>query len=281
VWKPVSLTAAVPMFQPANQYGGYLGPVYVFVDSNPDGVLQRPTDLGTSTILTRIVTGATSEAYRQLSFDVNVPVDRRVQVSNLLLDIGESPQGFGLVPDSSLTPGLFHGTLAFSTGVDPVSGVTLDPLAPYDSSNAAVPSFAPWFRTLSATNVGNTNLLNVKVAKSNLTSDTVQDIYYGGPAQIIPSGNVATTLDAPFWNDPVWGLFLPASTYGRTFHKAKVGGTAPDLRIPDVAPPASIFIMDPNGPQQAALSVAVPVGQPVGTYTGTMTLFEDSDGSGG
>lgn len=293
IWKDADLRVSVPTFQPANS-SGYLGSVYLYVDSNGDGQLQKPTDLGSKKKLTSGTTPANSEPYRELKFDLPVAEDRRVDVVSQWLDVGEVPQGFGLVPDSTSTSGTvpksFHDTLGYKSGTP-----GMNVLAPHDfltttASGRYTPNFAPWFKPITAYNVGNTNLVDLDVSIAPLSSDSVNitndtsgdpiDGYYIG------SQFVTTTLDTRYMqsSNNLWAPLVNKDH--RTFHKARVGSTAPLLTIPDVPSVTTIGYEFPGGrplneqtgvPQAPAVSVAVPIGQPVGTYTGQIYLTENSD----
>ena len=280
-WKSVNVNVRIPTFQPPNVYGSS---VYVYVDANNDGQLEKPTDLGSKRKLTASSTAGNAEPYREFKVQVGVPVDKNVVIEDQLLDIGEVPQGFGLIPDSNATNGirLFHPTLNYN----PVLGNNT--LAPYDGNVTPAKSYSPWFKQFTAYNQGNVNLTNVWVNRTPLVSDNVAGGYQ------IPYVDVVTTLDGGgeypnnYLTDSVW--YEPSSTgpgQVRTFRKARVGSAAPDLRIPDVSPytrnPIYTF---PGGravgqnqaiPQQPAVSAAVPMGLPVGTYTGQIYLADGAD----
>ena len=273
---PGVITVSVPRFQPANlpdgtsqillENTGYKCKIFAYVDSNSDGRLQKPADPSMPDTSRKV---SNVEAYREFTFGVHVPADRRARVEETMIDIGEVPHGFGVVPGQSGQPLQFHDNLA---------------------DNLAANGFFNWFKPFTAYNIGNTNLLNLRLGLlpnwPALISDTVQD----GPSGYIPgsarvaAANVrdlgaclASSLDPLFWDDvpaPRLALNRP-----RTFHKARVGETEPMLTVPDL--PEWLygeydFKAEDYIPR---VSVAVPVGQPAGRYFGPLTLFEDGAGN--
>jgi len=286
---PADITVSVPRFQPANlpdgtsqillENTGYKCKIFAYVDSNSDGRLQKPADPSMPDTSRKV---SNVEAYREFTFGVHVPADRRARVEETMIDIGEVPHGFGVVPGQSGQPLQFHDNLA-------------DNLL----------SFAEWFRPFTAYNIGNTNLLNLRLGLlpnwPGLLSDVVQDTSAGplpppglyapsGPFGFyIPSGLaaapvadqrgleacLASSLDPLFWDDAVLLPPILALNRPRTFHKARVGETEPMLTVPDL--PEWLHREYNFNPQQnmPKVSVAVPVGQPAGRYFGPLTLFED------
>ena len=264
----------VPRFQPANMplvtsapdpETGYAGEMFAFVDSNNNGVFDKPASLGIGALQTR-----SAEAYRAMSAQVHVPVDRRVELGPERVNLGELPHGFGFTDDGSGVPYVFTDALQLNLG-------TLSP-----------PGFGTWFQTVNAENVGNTNLLNVNVQRTPLLSDTVQYPSYDpstglplpGSGHYVPDSCLISTLDGilqgrPGFLDPSTGVppvlpppNLPANQ--RTSHKPRVGGQPTELKVPDVPSrlPGS------GNAQLPAVGVAVPLGQPAGTYYGRIRLLD-------
>ena len=294
---PASVTVSIPRFQPANMPAstgttdflpitGYKGTVYTYVDSNNDGHLQKPADPGMPTTSKK---KDHVEAYREFTFGLHVPADRRARVEQTMIDIGEVPHGFGMVPDEAAgTPAPFR-----------------------DNLDENLLSFAEWFRPFTAYNIGNTNLLNLRAGLlpnwPGLLSDVVQDPSAGPPVPpgalyqpsgpfgfYIPSGSPAlpvanlrgpeacltSSLDPLFWDDVVSPILAPNRS--RTFHKARVGETEPKLTVPDL--PERLYGRYPDftlnpADYEPRVSAAVPLGQPAGRYFGPLTLFEDGGGN--
>lgn len=299
----VNVAISVPRFQPANlpdNFGGvpsetdlsnsgYAGPVYAYVDSNHNGVFDRPAGLGIAAALRRRSSRG-AEAYRVLRTQVHVPVDTRAQIEERRINLGEVPHGFGFTV----------GTV----GTDGIPEIFFSELN-YDGSwtRLSPPGFGQWFRTFTARNIGNTNLLNVGLLRSGLASDTVQYPFVDfndpnlrtalpGSGYYIPRTCVVSTLDTGegYYGLPTLGAgflasvppvatppALPANQ--RTFHKPRVGEGPTELRVPDVPlrvlPMFAPGITIPQGPQLPAFGVAMPLGQPVGTYYGRMQLAEN------
>ena len=281
---PMGVSVSVPQFQPANMpavindensyiASGYTGSLYIFVDSDGDGHLDRSGDAGSST--------HRAEAYREVFSQAHVMPDRRVEVVEKTLDIGQVPHGFGFTLDTTAVlpanrrPRAFYDSLANipASNLGPVSGG----------------GFFDWFQPFNAYNQGNVNLINLRFAKRtdympslNLYSDTVQDGGYipGYWPSLAPYSCVVSALDSEF-DGPglLYGILSPlyASNLGttltcnRTFHKARVGEPAPPLMLPDYPKGFCNLLQTPP-----SVSVAVPVGTPVGTYYGKFTLYEDN-----
>ncbi len=285
---PMGEVISVPRFQPPNMpmpYNtsdtvlsatGYTGRVYAFIDSNGDGRLNRPGSLGSSVLYQQSVTGARAEAYREFNTQVHVPPDYRVEVGEKTFDIGAVPHGFGLTGGAAL-PGVFYNVLGDN--------------AHLPGAGTARGFFDQWFKPFTAYNQGNVNLLNVQLARRarqqngdlytlDLFSDIAEgSVWYDTAGHIwrpygsyIPAAAVVSALDQPFLNDvqPIMGLS------SRTLHKSTVEQALPTvLRIPDM--PKSMY--GSVLPPKPFFSVAVPVGTPVGTYSRTLTLFDDMNGN--
>jgi outer membrane protein assembly factor BamB len=281
------IKVSVPRFQPANMLPagstgedtlarstGYRSTIYAYIDSNGNGRFDRPASLG---MVDPVQKDTKAEAYREFQFGIHVPADRRIRVEETVVDIGEVPHGFGFVPTpGSGEPVAFEPTLADN-----------------------IRKFDPWLKPFTAYNIGNTNLLNLRlaVAAPGLISDTVQDPTRGPnptqsgpfgffipgastvvqPNQRDPNSCVISSLDPLFWDDTPSPALMP--NIPRTFHKARVGESEPLLTVPDL--PERLY---PNYPEFNAeeskprIGVAVPLGQPVGEYYGQVTLYEDGLG---
>lgn len=278
----VDFSLSVPQFQPANYDGvvpglptnGYVGKAYIYLDINGDNHLQKSGTLGLDSLKQK-TTGASAEPYRELFFNARVPMDRRVQIDEASIDLGTVPQGFGL------------SSMAGDGTPIPFDGPSLTLASLWTSS-----PWAPFFKPFTAHNLGNVNMINLKVAnkvyKNVNGSGVLQDLYL----------NSDTVNDNPLTSSaPVFGLdargfedysnstyaypWLTTSAdtrfaaqthpagYGVTFQKPVIGSQGRTLNVPEV----NSGLNNPNPP---LLSLAVPVGQPVGTYTGTFTIYEDA-----
>ena len=335
-WIPVEngMTAliSVPRFQPANLppmrrqgdscYGpqaadwptadelgvcGYQGEMIAYVDSNGNGVFDAPAALGMAAAHDH-----SSEAYRGIAAQVHVPVDRRVELGPERVNLGELPHGFGYTHGSPM-PFAFLDALAYNTFLLPTGSL---------EGHLSPPGFAEWFQLLQAKNTGNTNLLALQVARTDLISDTVERPFrdptyaYWNPAGLlvgsghsIPATCVLTNLDGravamatqtALWGNGLVDKFPVSDRFGflssvppvpgldstmRTSNKPRVGGEPANILVPDVPDrlvaqlAGSIHI--PNGPkpepQSPAIGVAIPLGQPAGTYYGKVRLWDMSE----
>ena len=284
---PVNVAIQVPQFQPPNTDGtnlagsGYTTLVYAYVDSNNNGVCDGLTRQGVNAIQQQKLTGGVStEAHRLLEVQVHVPADYRARIVDTNVDIGAVPQGFGFTDDGAGTPQIFEPGLAQETlGVGPI----------------APPGFWEWFKPLNVRNIGNVNLNNVGFFRTDLYSDTVQQPLtdtlgnpipksgFGIPGFVLSGPNnptdascMVTTLDL-FGSSrgPGFKISMPPvdPSLARTFHKERVGGDPEGsvLNIPDFPAYAPYHPLVQGPP---AVSVAVPLGTPVGTYYGKMWLAE-------
>lgn len=295
---PVGQVVSVPRFQPANmplimpatvdslRASGYTGRVYAFVDSDRDGRLDRSGQLGTSQLVQQSVSGARSEAYRELYAQAHVPADYRVEVGEKTYDIGAVPHGFGLTESGGVVPNLFLPTLAenakFRLGGSDTPGV-----------------FDPWFRLFTAYNQGNVNMLNLRMAKRvnpptgpsynfDLFSDTAEGSVYPSGNNLVsygayvPGAAITSALDGRFLTAAQANLPPIMGLASRTFHKPRVGEAPTVLRLPDM--PKRLFTSEGFAPAEPPplpfFSVAVPIGTPTGTYSRSITLYEDANNSG-
>lgn len=313
---PVAQVVSVPKHQPANMprpwpattsaaldATGYTGHSYAFIDSNGDGRLNRSGSLGSSQLYQQSVTGARSEAYRRFHSQVHVPPDYRIDLAERTYDLGAVPHGFGLTPTGGVQPAAFYRTLGDNVKLDLPGGGQSSPLDP---------SLDVHFKNFTAYNDGNINALNLRLAKVinpatgptyglDLFSDTAEGGVYMNGGRLhaygahVPAAGIVSALDRRFV-DPSHPLFVnhPANLRPvaaktgatRTFHKPRVGDSPTVLRLPDVPPRLyraygfdASRTPEPLLPSMPFFSVAVPVGVPVGTYSRSLTLFEDMNGN--
>lgn len=291
----VQFRVNVPRFQPANapldfnnqgalRGSGYTGRVQVYIDSNNNGRYDRSWRLDAQNFRRRGRTAANlTEAYREILLQAHVLPDMRVSVAEKTIDIGQVPHGFGLVRDGAGLPVSFHDLLADNTAIwDPANGSW---------------GFTDWFKPFTLNNQGNVNLLNLKVYQPWLRSDTVSDLYMirGSDAQApiaagarIPGAHTVTSIDPVFIDDGP-GVSPIRNLITRTFHKSKVGEDESVFLLPDA--PENIYSTQFNitygrnpdpGEEQTLpkLSISVPIAQPVGTYYGKFTLYNDLNNNG-
>jgi hypothetical protein len=328
---PVNLSINIPKYQPANlpypvlanggalpqeqdlEASGYSGRTFAYIDVNNTGHIVRPGATGGGSIMVRRRAGSQADPYREWYTQVHVPVNEKAQIAETTLDIGEVPQGFGLTPaNSSSFPSLFYTTLGF--GADAVYNPSMV-LAPWNGTNGGfLNSFGRWFVPFTATNEGNTNMVDVHLGPaypSNIynymISDDAQDTVYTSAYSssaygVLPMSSwLVSTLwggfvnnydtafnpvfswpstQASFYTVPYNTLYNPlTNSMSRTFHKARVGDVAsPQLRIPDFPGYAvtsySLSTLDTGYQGKPAVSVAVPIGQPVGSYNGYCQLYD-------
>jgi hypothetical protein len=244
---------------------GYIGRVFVFVDSTENGQLDLSNQ---------------REAYRSVRIAASVPVDQRVEVAvrndRSILDLGSLAQGTGY-----------------------------SPLWPGDAANGAFdPFIGAWadaYQELEVRNVGNVNLWNVRLAKraypglyglggnqANLlpfrvgTSANADDLSYLDGTLDLWS-NVDRRFAPPFGvNDNPVMLQKPrvGDPAGRPLNvnpaptpNPLLGATGSDSE--------RLFDITRFRPGPMRVSVSVPFGFPVGQYVTDLAVVEDLNyGSG-
>lgn len=222
---------------------GYKGVQVVYVDANQPGRQWQ--------------NGAPIEAYREVSLFGQVAVDERMSIGTPTVDLGSLPAGGGF------------GTIA-----------PWDNASPFSPWNSAYNSF---FQRFVAYNEGNTNLLNVRVAKGNAIAGLVP----------IPLGGGA--LHELAWMDASWSLwsdldprFAPAQLNNRViFQKPRPGDPSPsrlsvnpirrrnaNLGVLTDGPHPNLdpALFPPGDPK---VGVTAPIGTPVGRYVQEIGVIED------
>ncbi len=273
------MTVNVPKFQPANTHDqvsaagalvansanstnmneGYLSRVKVFVDSNPNGILD----------------GAPSEAFRSFNFFTSVGVDEKIGVATPTVDLGTVPQGAGYSP---LMPGSNYNTASPGS-----NGINV---------------FQPWggnfqnmFQPFVLQNLGNVNMVNLRVAKKS------QFLANGTPtANPNPWGFFSNSNDllgfldgsVDMWSD-MDGVFAPGGTGTGSpvgLQKARTTDIAPTqlavnpISRPNPNLPGSGSILNPNFPSGPPhIGVSVPIGMPVGSYSNVVRIIENYTGN--
>lgn len=260
----VQSVVQVPRFQPPSRTG-YEGIVYVYQDlfqdrdftGGPSSLLQTPPPKNT-------------EPYRQINPRTFVPADERLKIDEDLVDLGPMP----------------HGALLDS------ASTTANSLWPNSTNNLAIPpqflgagarTYDSFFKPFTVRNLGNVNLLNVRVLKSfqfpngaqtvRLFSDTVseRDWISGNPM-------IVSSLDRRFDSfQRMGGIGVRTPGIGTpTLHKARPGDRVETvLTVPDRP-----YNTMPFANSLPYLSLAVPIGQPVGTYAQTVTVVENTNANG-
>ena len=260
----VANSAGVPLNQ------GYLGRVRVLVGAGQNGVIDQ----------------STTDSYRSFNFSTSVDVDEKLTVT---------------------TPSVDLGTLAMGTGYDPLS-----PGSNYNSSSAgsnAAGVFQPWdgyyksiFQPFTVLNIGNVNLLNLRVAKgANLPVNGSAPVYnpwgfYSNSNDLLGfldgTLNLHSSMDATFAPEgggpsrpvvlqkprvsDISGTSLSVNPIRRansnlgTSGIVSLGGTAyPDALNQTLAGSGLKY---PPGPP--TISVSIPFGFPVGAYSNTVQVIE-------
>ncbi|MEP0767195.1 MAG: PQQ-binding-like beta-propeller repeat protein [Fimbriimonadia bacterium] len=243
---PIELETDVPMYQPANIRDGYLAKVYVWVDVDSD---KRISGVSTSIVTDLPTAGA--EAYRSLSTSLNIPPDEKLAIVEPTIDLGQLAHGVGWTPEP---PRSNNNKYFHSSWVDQTSG-------PYNA----------FFKPFTVLSYSNVNMLNLRVAS------LLNQLPVSGPVSdppLRPVGFFGDGLNPLAWLGADQALVSnldPRFQSAVTLHKPRPGDRSPtSLRIPD----APYGTTDPNA-DPPMLGVAVPIGQPVGTYTQYIRVFED------
>ncbi len=245
---PMDFEINVPRFQPPNATD--------VVDSSAANV-----DAGYYGGLTIFVDGTGNgqfdrrgrrEAFRQMWLGGSVDVDEKMSVNRTELDLGSLPQGAGFDP---IAP--WFGASTFSPWIGPYQGM---------------------FQTFQVLNQGNTNLLNLRVAKS-----------YDYGAALLPWGLYAPANNDRSWIDTQYNLWSDidsrhALTPNVLLQKSRVGDRSPTdlLTNPirrdnyNLGAISSWLLLTP-APAQPRMAVTVPLGTPVGSYLTDIFVIEDGD----
>lgn len=289
---------------------GYTTRMFVYIDSNNDGRLNLSVnalntnngvdysnpDLGRQ--------AGYEEAYREFEVWTGVQIDMKLKSVEETIDVGALPHGFGLQNGvlgynndafnafPGLKPGFFSPLFGLYTG-----------------------GYGTFFKNFNIQNTGNVNLWNVRAAQRSraynsqnntfslrdlgLLSDNVDPRFGINAFGVDPTltnpifgdssvNHVVTSLDPNL--DTAWDQITAGtgSSYSpqvqefyrrfsgmHTFHKAKAGAVAPSvLSLPDRPDNA---VINPALIGTPKVSIAVPIGTPVGTYASRLAVFEDHD----
>ncbi|MEI6512602.1 MAG: PQQ-binding-like beta-propeller repeat protein [bacterium] len=263
-WDSVLMTVNVPRYQPPCLYQdanhkGYGGNLYVYVDldgnkdftGGPVSFLSTPPPKN-------------EEPYRQIDPTLSVAVDEKLAIQEDVVDLGSLPQG-----------ALLEGGLPFSA-----TNIAWPPS--YINGAATNPKYASFFKPFTVRNLGNVNLLNVRLLKQDggnripLFSDTVSGTDWI-PADLC----LISSLDKKF--DPFSWVFgaqtIPVRTSGigtPTLHKARPGDrTATVMTIPDRP-----YNTQPYPDSKPRVAIGIPLGQPSGTYSQIIGVVEQTNAAG-
>jgi outer membrane protein assembly factor BamB len=253
---PVNIDVSVPRFQPPNSTGvvdsagvrtsaGYYGRLEAFVDSSGNGQLDRR---------------GRREAFRSFWLGSSVAVDERFVVETPVVDLGSLTQGAGYSP---LSPGT-----AFGDDFNPWTGM-----------------FASFYKKFTVRNIGNTNLLNLRMAKA--TNGPSGRVSWG---LFAPANHERSWLDTDYslWSDIdetyAWNIngVGPNSVLLQKARPGDVSGTTLSTN-PRVRPNPFLNVgsqlADPSGPPAAdpRVAVSIPIGTPVGTYVTAIRVVEDTN----
>jgi len=285
---PFELDISVPHFQPpnmglfgavANSAGltpagaqGYLGQLNVFVDSVPNGKLDTNV----------------SEAYRAMNLATAVDVDERLSVTTPTVDLGDLPGGSGYSP--AFTPGLgFNRNQLSAPNV----------FQPWGTGN-----YASIFQPFGVENDGNTNLLDLRIAKissfNGLTQalgipstdtdawsylDSSFDVWSnidrvfaasldGGNRVFLQKARVQDRVPTTLTPNPVR---RPNQNLGTTGTVVVGGATIPDAFNQTMV--GGSLLYDPTNAinKSPRIGVSVPFGLPSGKYSQSVTIFENDN----
>ncbi len=309
---PVQVHIRVPIHQPANQQ--------VYVDTATGGtgynaagemtpyglnISQRAYPMGYYSTRRVYVPNSNGlyrrgAAYRNIRIYTGVPVDMSTSIDNPTTDVGRVPSALGVQTDSFSPLGLF-------APVNPNYNSFFQPVTVHNDGNV----------NLLNVHLDQKEYYNGAAHTLRLNSDSLDPLSYilgyddtglTGPRANLPGGitqqsyllrsSLDTDLVDAYGRNPaiVSDANLDVRYPGATFHKALPGSDNPTtLTVPDSpedtstgyslpASPNNRPLLNANGvPQVAAppyVSLAVPFGTPVGTYSQTVRIFEGLDTQG-
>ncbi len=309
---PVQIHVTVPNHQPANQQvyvdttngSGY----NAAGETTPYGLnaIQLAYPMGYSSTRRVYVPSAAGRyrqgaAFRTIRIYTGVPVDMRTSIDNATTDIGRIPGALGVQTDAFNPLGLFAPiNRNFDQFFQPVTvhndgnvnllNVHLDQKQSYQAANQNVEgphtlrltsdSLDPLSYILGFDDTGLTG------PRANLTGGIPQQPY-------LVRSSLDTDLVAAYGRNPALAANFGGLYPGATFHKALPGSdNSTTLTVPDSPDDTSTGyslplaadnrpVVNANGvPQVSAspyVSLAVPFGTPVGTYSQTVRVFEGLD----
>lgn len=197
------------------------------------------------------------EAYRWINVGAAVPADEKMVVGRTELDLGSLAQGTGFSP---LAPWL--------------------PASPYSPSSG---QYQNLFQTFQVYNEGNSNLLNVRIAKG-----TDQNAVYQSWGLASPDNNSGAWIDTTYnlWGDidERFALNNLSGNNNVLLQKSRVGDRNPIELLTNPVRRVNANLGVAQGalyPAQASnpprLSVTIPLGTPIGTYITDIRIIEDEN----
>lgn len=198
--------------------------------------------------------------------------DERISIGTPDIDLGSLSSGSGY--DARLT---YSNTFPYR-----------GPLSPTSFFNPDSPQYKNMFKPVVAYNEGNMNLWNVRPAKGSL--DATSGLYW--PWQVLSTGN-----NEDIWLD-VAPTFIRRSTLASRhswlaastrslIQKPRVGDSRgrqivlnPSSRLNQNIPNSGLPLVPTSPNITPVIGVTPPLGMPIGRYTQTMRLIEDTGGTG-
>jgi hypothetical protein len=247
---------------------------------------------------------ASQKAFRTVQVWVSIPVDQRTAITEQSVDIGSVPAGFGINLSSSsgspidntawspFNPGAFQTSNPLSQFYKPITIVNegntnllnmhLNQFIAYNNSNPVPNAFGsyavsglstiPSFDVPFSSTVGSLS----GTPYEPLVRSSLDDFPGAAP------GGSPLNFNVYFPNAYITGSTTPPP--GPTLHKARPGdvsgtiATVPDVPYRNLPGDAGSYNLTglPYG-GRPVVSLAIPLGTPVGTYSQTITAFEGSD----
>ncbi len=240
--------------------------------------------------------------YRDVRVYTGVPVDMRTSIANATTDIGKVPAAFG-VQTEQYNPAL--NPLGLFVPNNPAFGAYFKPLEVHNDGNVNLLNIHFDQKIVTVDNNGNvvtSNTLPLFSDSADLLSGLLgYDLAPGGSTYGVTgprSGTVGpnaipeqpylirSILDTDLVRTYARNQFLPPGTYpGATFHKPSVGSdNSSPLTVPDVPENGTPGYAPATLPGPPLVSLALPFGTPVGTYSTappadprSLRLFEGLD----
>lgn len=249
---PWDLTVSVPRFMPPNLNNGNTDSAGAAVVAGYYGNMAVFVDSNGDGQLSR--GGGRREAFRSFWLGAGVAVDERFLIETPTVDLGSLASGTGYDPG------------------DPTTGTTFSPWGG---------AFQPLFKPFVIRNIGNVNLLNLRMAKfyANGTVNPWELFSTSGHelSWLQADRNLHSTLD------PLFAL-IPGGTQ-LILPKARVGdanGTTyqdnPMVRDnPNINAVAQPLLTGQPTPANPVVAMSIPLGWPVGAYQAMIRVIEDSN----
>lgn len=248
---PYDITLSVLRFQPPNLNNGNIDSAGASVTAGYYGNMAVFVDSNGDGQLSRA--GGRREAFRSFWLGSGVAVDERFLIETPTVDLGSLASGTGYDP------------------ADPTTGTTYSPWGG---------AFQPLFKPFVIRNIGNVNLLNLRVAKyyANGTVNPWEVFSTSGHelSWLDASRNLHSTLD------PLFAL-IPGGNQ-LILQKPRVGdanGTTykdnPNLRDnANLGTVAGLLLPAAPNPANPVIAMSIPLGWPVGAYQAMIRVIEDA-----